>query len=185
MQGVKKRKMTLKFTGIRPKVFQLIPEPDDNAIVFSSDGDYYELDGSMALDVYVSGNGNHYGSIQLNFIDYDTKKNVGSKKWPVYIWDHALFKGDLIIPASVKSIDDESFLGIAAKKIRLPNGILSIGAMSFADCPNLSAIYIPSTTKTIDESAFDGDNTLMIYGTADSPAEDFAINHAHWFVPMQ
>lgn len=90
------------------------------------------------------------------------------------------FQGELFIPKSVQVIDDGAFLwnnfsrivfeeGSELVKIGnnafdannrlcepvvLPEGLITIGDMAFANCSNMPSIVIPSTVTTIGSSAF-------------------------------
>ena len=92
------------------------------------------------------------------------------------------FQGELFIPKSVQVIDDGAFLwnnfsrivfeeGSELVKIGnnafdannrlcepvvLPEGLITIGDMAFANCSNMPSIVIPSTVTTIGSSAFEG-----------------------------
>ena len=58
--------------------------------------------------------------------------------------------------------------------MKLSEKTTSIGSRAFADCPNLTYIYIPAATKAIAADAFAGVNSLTILGASGSYAETFA-----------
>ena len=92
-------------------------------------------------------------------------------------------KPDFIPPAKLTEIGEEAFAGVAATAVKLGENVSSIGSRAFADCPNLSAIYIPAATKSIDESAFADDGMLAtIVGKSGSAAEAFAKDNGYEFV---
>lgn len=95
--------------------------------------------------------------------------------------DHA----DFVIPANTVSIEEEAFYKIAAKRIKLPESVTSIGSQAFAYCPNLVSIYIPASCKMIALDAFFGVPGLTIYGKEDSVAEYFARNNNLFFVSVE
>lgn len=87
------------------------------------------------------------------------------------------------IPAGMSAIGDESFRGIAAASVLVPDDVKSIGKAAFADCPNLTKIYIPVGVTRIDDTAFDHcPGTLTIIGAAGSTAETFAGAHGFGFI---
>ena len=92
---------------------------------------------------------------------------------------------DLILPASLTTIEDEAFIGGAFAYVKLPEGTKSIGCRAFADCPNLVCIYIPASARTIDPDAFDGADRLTIIGIPGSEAENFAHLHGFAFKAQQ
>jgi hypothetical protein len=92
---------------------------------------------------------------------------------------------DLILPASLKTIEDEAFSGGAFTYVVLPDGAEVIGWRAFADCPKLAYIYIPSSVKSIDENAFDGVEDLTIFGAPDSDASEYASLHGFAFKALQ
>ena len=92
---------------------------------------------------------------------------------------------DLILPASLKTIEDEAFSGGAFTYVLLPDGAESIGCRAFADCPNLLYIYIPTSTEAIDAHAFDGADRLTIIGVPGSEAENYAHLHGFGFKAQQ
>ncbi len=87
----------------------------------------------------------------------------------------------LILPAALTEIGDEAFAGSAFTYVRLPENAVSIGWHAFADCPNLSSIYIPEQTTQINEEAFGDKQSLNILGVPGSAAETFAIEHGFAF----
>ena len=85
---------------------------------------------------------------------------------------------DLLLPAALTVIEDEAFRGSGAKKVYLPDGVTSIGALAFADCAKMTEIRIPASVSDIAPDAFDGHSSrLTIFGTADSPAQTYAQQH--------
>ena len=85
---------------------------------------------------------------------------------------------DTLLPAALTVIGDEAFRGSGAKKVYLPDGVTSIGALAFADCAGMTEIRIPASVTDIAADAFDGHNSrLTIFGSADSPAQTYARQH--------
>lgn len=81
------------------------------------------------------------------------------------------------LPAMVKTVDEEAFLGIGAELVILPDGVTAIGARAFAQCPNLAEIHIPSSVTSIADSAFDGSPNVAIVGVPGSAAQTYAAAH--------
>lgn len=77
---------------------------------------------------------------------------------------HAV-QDEYIVPAHVRHIGYNAFTG-SIKRVVLSEGVESIGNSSFCSLGNLSSISIPSTVKSIDESAFYGCfdlNTITVH----------------------
>lgn len=81
---------------------------------------------------------------------------------------------DFTTPSALKTIDEEAFSGIAAKRIRVSNKVVSIGSKAFANCKKLNNIIIPDNCTSIAADAFAGDSNLIIYGKSGSYAETYA-----------
>lgn len=83
--------------------------------------------------------------------------------------------GDILrIPEGVTTIEDETYLGCAAKKIILPASCTSIGSRAFAECSDLVWIEISADVTFIAEDAFDGCHNFIIETKGNSFAEEFA-----------
>lgn len=91
---------------------------------------------------------------------------------------------DFTLPASILTIETETFSGVSAKRIRLPDGLTSIGTYAFANCPYLSQIYIPESCESIATTAFSGVTGLTVYGIDGSYAEWFAFKNGFEFIPV-
>ena len=112
------------------------------------------------------------------------------------------------IGSNVSAIGDRAFFRLPfMESIRLFNGLISIGAESFAgcermsgvilppslgvigkrafaDCPNLKSVKIPPAVLKIDDSAFEGCSDLTIYCEKGSYAAHFAKAHGIPYVLM-
>ena len=61
----------------------------------------------------------------------------------------------VVIPDTVKNIDDESFYGCTAlESVMFGNGVEEIGDYAFENCTSLSKVYIPVSVKKIGAEAF-------------------------------
>lgn len=73
-----------------------------------------------------------------------------------YAFSNTSIDGTLAVPSSVKEIKEGAFKSTRISSIMMDEGIESIGAYAFAYNSVLSGdIYIPSSVKTIDGTAFD------------------------------
>ena len=67
----------------------------------------------------------------------------------------------IVIPSTVKTIEDEAFVGCASLvSISIPEGVSSIGSNSFCDCERLITISLPSSLREIGNNAFYGCTNL-------------------------
>lgn len=88
----------------------------------------------------------------------------------VTITDGPSFK----LPAGLVAIGDSAFEGIPAVSVEITENVASIGARSFADCLNLTALVIPETVQSIDDTALEGSENVTVYGKTGSEAQRFA-----------
>ncbi len=95
----------------------------------------------------------------------------------VNVIDIPINNPDFSLPAEITVIEDEAFYGNAARLIKLPEGLSSIGSKAFAYCPHLEGVYIPTNCSNIASDAFDGVENLIIYCQSDSYAEYYASQH--------
>ena len=58
--------------------------------------------------------------------------------------------------------------------VEITENVTSIGARSFADCLNLTALVIPETVQSIDDTALEGSENVTVYGKTGSEAQRFA-----------
>ncbi len=91
---------------------------------------------------------------------------------------------DFVLPTSLRAIEAEAFEGAAFSFVKLPVGTASIGSRAFANCSNLTHIYIPVTATSIDPTAFAGTSGLTIHGADGSYAEFYAGKFGFGFVPV-
>ena len=81
------------------------------------------------------------------------------------------------LPDHLIAIEDEAFEGSPAEAFILGSEVRSIGARTFADCPNLYKIIVPNEVAYIDESAFEGSTSVTILASEGSYAIQYAIDH--------
>lgn len=80
----------------------------------------------------------------------------------------------LKLPDGLKAIERQAFAGTAAEIVVVPEGCEAIGALAFADCPNLKEVNIPASVQDIDDDAFGGATGFSIVTTPGSAADAFA-----------
>ncbi|NLC18330.1 MAG: leucine-rich repeat domain-containing protein [Clostridiales bacterium] len=98
--------------------------------------------------------------------------------------DAGKVSGQVEIPKNIKTIYPYAFYeNSLVSSITVSDATTSVGALAFAYCSNLKAVYIPEQVKEIKDSAFYGCNKLTaIYGKAGSYAEEYAKKHGIRFV---
>ena len=93
-------------------------------------------------------------------------------------WHYAIVQPDYdgVLPAAMKTLEEEALAGCAFRAVRIPDGAVEIGPRAFADSPRLAYVYIPASVTTIAADAFDGvPEGLTIIGSAGSTAENVAV----------
>lgn len=91
---------------------------------------------------------------------------------------------DMVLPAATTLIEDEAFMGVAATSVKLPDSLVTIGARAFANCKQLTQVYIPRGVTSIHTTSFDGTSALVIYGYRNSYAEEYAAQYGYTFVQL-
>ncbi len=84
----------------------------------------------------------------------------------------------LSLPDALKTIGDYVFYKCTMEKIVLPENVEEIGAYTFANSPDLKALYVPATVKKISDKAFRSTENVTVYCLADSYAEEFCITNS-------
>ncbi len=98
-------------------------------------------------------------------------------------YNKAKEKGHFKLPASLRIINNEAFVGTAAEKISLPESTTVIGARAFADNSVLSAVYMQASVVSIGEDVFrDTAFDLVVFGENGSYAQEWADKHGIRFV---
>ena len=92
-------------------------------------------------------------------------------------WD-----AEMILPAGLKTIEEEAFVNGTFRTVRIPEGVRTIGSHAFAGCENLERIIIPASVETIALDAFEGADYLVVYCSAGSYAQQYASEHGYMIV---
>ena len=91
---------------------------------------------------------------------------------------------DGVLPAGLRTVEEEALAGTAFRAVRIPDGAETIGAKAFAGSPDLEYVYIPASVTAIAADAFDGVPAgLTVIGRLGSAAEAFANAHGFAFLP--
>ena len=83
----------------------------------------------------------------------------------------------LILPASLKRVEEEAFAGAPAARIVVPDGCVAIDARAFANCLRLRRVVLPASVTQIADDAFEGCSGVVVQTPAGSTAEAFARTH--------
>lgn len=134
--------------------------------------DYYELDdGTLEIEGY--DNEDKAKIVEIPDTIDEKKVSVLNR----YLFSNEVVE-EIILPESLKIIEDQAFYGATAlrkleingietmgdyciyecpkiKEVRLPEGLKELGERSIENCESLTDIYLPSTLETIDEYNFD------------------------------
>lgn len=86
------------------------------------------------------------------------------------------------LPASLRTIEDEAFLGTAPETVLLPEAVTRIGSRAFADMSALREVGIPASAQFIAADAFGGTPAARLYGVAGSYAEKWAETLGYAFI---
>jgi len=112
-----------------------------------------------------------------------------SAECEITIWEDsselpAMTATGFAMPSSLTQIDAEAFAGIPVTYLKLPGSVQSIGSMAFAECPNLTQIFIPARVTTITHDAFEGSFFVSIVGYRNTAAESFAADQGIPFIAL-
>ena len=69
---------------------------------------------------------------------------------------------DFVLPDGLTEIEEEAFAGAAARFVKLPDSLASVGPRAFAGCTELQYIVIPDYLNQIDFSAFEGTENVIV-----------------------
>ena len=184
------RIMTYTFRGLLPRYFDFyVTDISSDAIGTANSGGFYEMeDGTLAIDVKVLGHHAGSGAITTTLWDaqYPNDKKVKlTFEMPVTVWQRQMGAPDFVLPANLTDIESGAFEGIAARIVRLPEGLNRISSRAFADDLNLAEINIPESVTLIEAHAFDGIDSLTVFGKPGTIAEAFALKMDYNFVPVE
>ncbi len=88
----------------------------------------------------------------------------------------------IVLPKSLKTIGNYAFEDCKGlEMIELPDGLVSVGECAFINCSSLSAVVIPDSVESIAFDSFYYCNDPVIYCTAGSYAEQYAINNGFYY----
>lgn len=99
---------------------------------------------------------NGFALVELRCTDFGLRFEVSSLSPFVMSWEEIQNTKILALPASLKYIGEEAFMGADITGIVLPDGALEIESRAFAGCPNLISINLPATITSISSDAFSG-----------------------------
>lgn len=94
-------------------------------------------------------------------------------------------KSNIVLPEGTLEIQQEAFEGTECKVVHFNQGLQTIGARAFANCPSLTRVYIPETVTSIADDAFGDTTSLIVYGVPDSVAQSWAAEHNLLFLHLQ
>lgn len=129
----------------------------------------------------------HAGTFTVSKLNtlYVYKNTVGAAFAQAYniayeYLDSVMDNPDLTLPSALIIIEEEAFAGNPAEWIKLSAKVTTIGPRAFADCMNLTEIYIPETATSISATAFEGVPAgLTIYTESGSYAAFYATNNGY------
>ena len=85
--------------------------------------------------------------------------------------------GTFRLPASLRVVEEEAFLGTAAERLIFDDQVAEIRDAAFGETERLESVLMPSSVQRADESAFGNRKNLTILGEAGSIAEEWAREH--------
>ncbi|MBR1822121.1 MAG: leucine-rich repeat protein, partial [Clostridia bacterium] len=93
-----------------------------------------------------------------------TFQNSAFDPQSVTLWDIPALKdmNVLRLPAGLREIEGEAFMGLSCQAVIIPDGCTTIGARAFADCAGLIYVRIPASVTSIADDAFDGCASVRI-----------------------
>ena len=177
------------------------PVIDTLSVTFSDcvpGGDYslFIVSGSNSDANFNSGNllfidqvtADHNGIIYVAFVDPSFQSctvylggqfaSVSSPlKLGVYSLEEKIPDNRISLPDALTAIEDEAFRGCAFTHVFLGEHVVSIGSKAFANCENLAYVYIPDSTLTIADDAFNDSPGVVIGCHAGSFAQQFALTN--------
>ena len=89
-----------------------------------------------------------------------------------------------VFPDSLELIEDEAFESTAPKAVILSDSVVKIGQRAFAYSLDLKTVTIPESVIYIGEQAFEGIPELVVRGSENSYAAQWAFEHEICFIPL-
>lgn len=86
------------------------------------------------------------------------------------------------LPSYLEIIEEDTFRNSALSSVKI-HSTFEIHAHAFADCPQLTIVVIGATTESIDETAFDGSDNVVIQTTENTYAWKYGVNHEITVIP--
>ncbi|MBQ8928442.1 MAG: leucine-rich repeat protein [Oscillospiraceae bacterium] len=125
--------------------------------------DSIAFDGCTSLtDVTLSGNITSFGSNVFRDTPWLAARKEETAMLIVngVLIDGSQCSGDVVIPDTVRIIADDAFMYSSMDTLTIPEGITSIGSMTFARCGYLKSVKLPESLTSIGPSAFEDDSAL-------------------------
>ena len=86
------------------------------------------------------------------------------------------------LPQNLKVIEEEAFEGTALASVTIPPNVIAIGERAFACNASLFDVFLPESMESIGENAFDRDQNLILKGSINSFAKEWAKRKGFSFV---
>ncbi len=91
----------------------------------------------------------------------------------------------LTLPASLTTIEEEAFAGVAAERIVIPSGVATIESNAFSGCPNLTELVLPAGITFFAPDALGTSGPVYVYGQPGGAQEEYAETVRHLvFIPL-
>ena len=134
------------------------------------------LTGTGIIEVTFLGSASHFGTLEITQA-IDMYKFSPDQCWLTLIKTEAPLFGtpDFILPSSLVEVDESAFERISATIVYVPDSCTKIGANAFRDS-KIAQIRIPENCS-IEDTAFNGCEAVMIFGIPGSAAEDYCDSH--------
>ena len=163
-------------TGVHSTSVRIIADLGDDARIGVTCEQAPELLKPVKFTSGLSGRGGlrHFAS---DLPDYQLMIDAESGEAELFLPTPAFGEPDLILPGSVEAVEESAFEGIGASVVYVPDGCASIGKWAFRNSA-VTQIRLPADCA-VGEDAFDGCTRVLIYGTAGSPAQQYAEDHVN------
>ena len=83
----------------------------------------------------------------------------------------------MILPAMLRTIDEEAFMNAPVQEVILPEGMTVIGERAFANCAELVIIHMPDSIESIADDAFVGCENVTFICASENVAATYAAEH--------